>query len=101
METKPIPQSVVDAIELLLAPYGATLADISTNNRKYMTAKQASMYSGLSPKFIRDRAQMKKFVSLRLGNTSKSRVLVEKSSFDNWLDSFKHKPTPNPEVLNG
>lgn len=101
METKPIPQCVVDAIETLLSPYGATLADVTTHNRRYMTAKQASVYSGLSSKLIRERARDNAFVSLRMGGTQKSRVLIDKTSFDQWLDKFKHKPTPNPEVLNG
>ena len=97
---KPIPQCVLDTINTLLQPYGATLADVSTSARRYMTAKQAAVYSGLCQKTIRDRARDKAYESIRIGNTRKSRVLIDKDSFDHWLNSFKHKPTPNPEALN-
>ena len=97
---KPIPQCVLDTINTLLKPYGATLADVSASTRRYMTAKQASIYSGLCQKTIRDRARDNAYESIRIGNTRKSRVLIDKDSFDQWLNGFKHKPTPKPEALN-
>lgn len=93
VEKKTIPQCVVDAIETMLLPYGAHLADINTTARRYMTAKQASIYSGISPHTIRERAAEGAFEWIRLGHTSKGRVLIDKYSFDSWLNSFKHRPT--------
>ena len=100
-KSKPIPQCVLDAIEAMLLPYGTTLDDVSTyNSKKYMTTKQASIYSGLGQKTIRERALENCFDSLRLGTTSRSRVLIDKLSFDQWLNGFKHKPIQHPEVFN-
>ena len=96
-----IPPCILDAIETMLSPYGTSLADVSTGyNRRYMTTKQASVYSGLCQKTIRERALENCFDSLRLGTSSRSRVLIDKNSFDKWLNGFKHKPILHPEVLN-
>ncbi len=100
MVKQPVPQCVIEHIETMLSPYGVKLSDLSTNARRYMTAKQASIYSGLSSKTIREKAFCGAFESIRLGNSEKSRVLIDVYSFDNWLSSFKHKPTQTQEAFN-
>lgn len=87
-----IPQHIIDAVAGLLKPYGvdfnsmARSATFSPN--KYMTARQASTYCGLSPKTIRDKALSGEIASVRIGKSEKSRVLIIRSALDNWLESF-------------
>ena len=88
-----IPQHVMDSVSCLLSPYGVDFAELVKNRaesveRRYITAKQASLYCGLKPKTIRDKALSGEIKSIRLGNSEKSRVLIDKSDLDNWLDKF-------------
>lgn len=93
-----IPENIASSVSLLLQPYGVDFSALLKNaesnvERKYLTAAQASIYSGLSQKTIRDKALSGVIRSIRIGSTSKSRVLIEKKSIDEWLSSFNHKIT--------
>lgn len=94
MNLNNIPAEIKIAVGALLKPYGVDLAEIfastsaATQQQKYMTPKQASMYCGLTAKTIRDKALAGEVGSIRLGNNEKSRVLILKSDLDNWLESF-------------
>lgn len=88
-----IPQHVIDSVSCLLMPYGVDFSAMvkqheATVDCRYITAKQASVYCGLKPKTIRDKALSGEIRSIRLGNSDKSRVLIDKSDLDNWLARF-------------
>lgn len=88
-----IPKHVVDSVCCLLSPYGVDFAEIVKSKEqsvdcRYITAQQASIYCGLKPKTIRDKALSGEIKSIRLGNTEKSRVLIDKIDLDNWLARF-------------
>ncbi|MDD5727552.1 MAG: helix-turn-helix domain-containing protein [Victivallales bacterium] len=86
-----IPPHVIAAVNLMLVPYGVSFSELeqkTVNSPKYMTAKQASLYCGLSAKTIRDKALANEFRSIRIGKSEKSRVLIDRVDFDRWLDSF-------------
>ena len=89
---KPIPPSIAAAVDALLAPYGVSLAAIQgeagSDAPRYMTARQAAKYCGLSPKTIRDKALAGAIDSRKIGRSAKSRVLIDRASLDRWLDSF-------------
>jgi excisionase family DNA binding protein len=89
-----IPKHVIDSVSCLLSPYGVDFAELMQHREaasvdcRYLTARQASAYCGLKPKTIRDKALSGEIRSIRLGNTDKSRVLIDKSDLDNWLARF-------------
>lgn len=87
-----IPEHVIDSVSCLLRPYGVDFVEIlrgaGLTPHKYMTAKQASVYCGLSPKNIRDKALAGEIKSIRIGKSAKSRVLIVKEDLDRWLESF-------------
>lgn len=87
-----IPQHVIDSVSCLLSPYGVNFAELINGvviqQQKYMTAKQASVYTGLQPKTLRDKALSGEIRSVRIGHSEKSRVLLEKADLDRWLASF-------------
>lgn len=86
-----IPAHILTAVNALLAPYGVSLSEMMQKTgdaSKYMTARQAANYCGLSPKTIRDKVLAGEFRSIKIGNTDKSRVLVDRADFDRWLESF-------------
>ena len=87
-----IPAEIKIAVGALLKPFGVDVTEIfasaTTQQQKYMTPKQASMYCGLTAKTIRDKALAGEVGSIRIGNSEKSRVLILKSDLDNWLESF-------------
>ena len=88
---KPIPPSIAAAVDALLAPYGVSLSAIqsaSGNLARYMTAKQAAAYCGLSAKTIRDKALAGAIESRKIGRSEKSRVLIDRASLERWIDSF-------------
>lgn len=95
---KEIPENVIDSVSCLLRPYGVdfrkVVSSISNQEiRKYMTAKQASVYCGLSAKTIRDKALAGEIASVRIGRSDKSRVLIVKAELDNWLEGFSSRKT--------
>lgn len=95
---KEIPENVIDSVSCLLRPYGVDFRKVvsSIGNqeiRKYMTAKQASVYCGLSAKTIRDKALAGEIASVRIGRSDKSRVLIVKAELDNWLEGFSSRKT--------
>ena len=95
---KNIPQNVIESVGCLLRPYGIDFAEIvnrseNTASGRYMTAKQASAYCGLSAKTIRDKALAGEIGSIKIGKTDKSRVLIVKSDLDNWLAGFASRKT--------
>lgn len=89
-----IPEEIKLAVSALLKPYGvdfAKLVNCSENpngSQRYMTAKQASVYCGLQPKTLRDKALAGEIASIRLGKSDKSRVLIDKQALDHWLAGF-------------
>ena len=95
---KDIPPNVVDSVSCLLRPYGIDFEEIVSRSEKvehgrYMTAKQASLYCGLSAKTIRDKALAGEIGSIKIGRTDKSRVLIVKADLDNWLERFASRKT--------
>ena len=92
-----IPQNVIDAINCMLRPYGAEFSQPEQSEGllrgRYMTAKQASLYCGLSAKTIRDKALSGEIGSIKIGHTDKSRVLIVKADLDNWLEGFSGRKT--------
>ena len=85
----------MESVRCLLQPYGVDFAEIVNRSKaaaaetgRYMTAKQASMYCGLSAKTIRDKALAGEIGSIKIGRTDKSRVLIVKADLDNWLEGF-------------
>lgn len=94
-----IPKHVIDSVSCLLSPYGVDFAEIIKERScavdcRYITAKQASIYCGLKPKTIRDKALSGEIKSIRLGNSEKSRVLIDKIDLDNWLARFASQTKP-------
>ena len=91
---KQLPPHVIESVSCLLRPYGVDFAEIVKSEGagsaagRYMTAKQASAYCGLSAKTIRDKALSGEIGSIRIGRTDKSRVLIVKADLDNWLEGF-------------
>jgi hypothetical protein len=89
-----VPDEIRLAVSALLKPYGVDftqLVNCSENpntSQRYMTAKQASIYCGLQPKTLRDKALAGEIASIRLGNSDKSRVLIDKQALDHWLAGF-------------
>lgn len=86
-----IPQHVIDSVSCLLSPYGVNFSELINGNvqqQRYMTAKQASLYTGLQPKTLRDKALSGEIRSIRIGHSDKSRVLLEKADIDRWLATF-------------
>ena len=95
---KDIPQHVIESVSCLLRPYGVDFSEIVKRSEKsdpsrYMTAKQASAYCGLSAKTIRDKALSGEIGSIKIGRTDKSRVLIVKADLDNWLEGFSSRKT--------
>ena len=90
-----IPVEIQQAVAALLKPYGVNICDLfkDADDRKYFTPKQASEWCGLSAKTIRDKALAGEIRSIRLGNNSQSRVLIDREDFKNWLEksSFQTK----------
>ena len=88
-----IPANVIESVSCLLRPYGVDFKDIlqhsaSAEKCKYMTAKQASVFCGLSPKTIRDKVLSGEIRSIKIGRSDKSRVLIERMDFERWLEGF-------------
>lgn len=96
---KDIPPHVIDSVSCLLRPYGVNFSEIVNRSSeapaagRYMTAKQASAYCGLSAKTIRDKALSGEIGSIKIGRTDKSRVLIVKADLDNWLEGFSSRKT--------
>lgn len=93
-----VPKHVIEAVNCMLRPYGVNFSEIVNRSEtpsagRYMTAKQASLYCGLSPKTIRDKAISGEIGSIKIGRTDKSRVLIVKSDLDNWLEGFSSRKT--------
>ena len=87
-----LPEHIVLTVSSLLEPYGVNFSELlngsPVSDRRYMTAKQASVYCGLQPKTLRDKALAGEIKSIRLGYSEKSRVLIDKIDLDNWLARF-------------
>ena len=88
-----VPVNVVEAVNCMLRPYGIDFSEVIRRTEaeqgcRYMTAKQASAYCGLSAKTIRDKALSGEIGSIKIGKSEKSRVLIVKRDLDNWLDGF-------------
>lgn len=95
---KDIPANVIESVSCLLRPYGVDVHDIlkRTDERcKYMTAKQASVFCGLSAKTIRDKAAAGEIKSIKIGRSDKSRVLIVKNDLERWLEGFS---SPNKQM---
>lgn len=91
-----VPENIVAAVNCMLRPYGIDFAGIMNqagNTGRYMTAKQASIYCGLSAKTIRDKALSGEIASIKIGKSEKSRVLIVKADLDNWLEGFSGRKT--------
>jgi excisionase family DNA binding protein len=90
-----IPKHIIDAVSGLLEPYGVNFDSLvrsaTFSPNKYMTARQASVYCGLSPKTIRDKALSGEIGSVRIGKSEKSRVLIVRADLDNWLEGFSSR----------
>ena len=91
-----VPQNVLEAINCMLRPYGVEFSEQNFSagrGGRYMTAKQASLYCGLSAKTIRDKALSGEIGSIKIGRSDKSRVLIVKADLDNWLEGFSNRNT--------
>ena len=88
---KQIPPSIAAAVDALLAPYGVSFSSMRSaaeSERRFITARQASAYCGLSAKTIRDKALAGEIRSRKIGRSEKSRVLIDFADLNRWLDSF-------------
>ena len=88
---KQIPPSIAVAVDALLAPYGVSLSSMrsaAAGERRFITARQASAYCGLSAKTIRDKALAGEIRSRKIGRSEKSRVLIDFADLNRCLDSF-------------
>ena len=97
---KEIPENVVESVSCLLKPYGVDFQELlrcseqsngSSEKCKYMTAKQASMFCGLSAKTIRDKVLSGEIKAIKIGRSDKSRVLIVKNDFERWLEGFSSR----------
>ena len=97
---KEIPENVVESVSCLLKPYGVDFqellrrskqSDVSPEKCKYMTARQASMFCGLSAKTIRDKVLSGEIKAIKIGRSDKSRVLIIKNDFERWLEGFSRR----------
>lgn len=100
-----IPAEIQVAVSALLQPYGVNFQEMlscsefpNSSKQKYITPKQASLYCGLQPKTLRDKALAGEIASIRLGNSDKSRVLIDKQALDNWLAGFANHNKKQQEV---
>lgn len=81
-----VPECVLREVNSLLAPYGEKYGKGDGRpQRKYMTARQASEYCGLSAKFIKVLAVRGEIGSTRAG----VKVLVLASDLDEYLNKNK------------
>ncbi len=83
-----IPKHIIDAVSGLLEPYGVNFSSLLKDETKYITARQASVYCGLSEKTIRRKALSGDIASIRSGKAVNSRVLIVRADLDNWLEGF-------------
>ena len=84
-----IPDCIIREVNGLLSPYGAKFSQDGDSpkqaKRKYMTARQASEYCGLSPKYIKVLAERGLIGSTRAG----VKVLVVVGDLDEYLEKNK------------
>lgn len=89
-----IPAHVLESVCCLLKPYGVdfeqvvSMAQNNAATKKYLTPREASVYCGLSSKTLREKVAKGEIAAIKIGNHEKSRVLIEFSALNNWLDSF-------------
>lgn len=93
---KDIPENVVASVSCLLKPYGVDFKELLRSSKrseegrdekcKYMTARQASMFCGLSAKTIRDKVLSGEIKAIKIGRSDKSRVLIMKIDLERWLE---------------
>lgn len=89
-----IPAHVVESVSCLLKPYGVdfaavvSMANSNASAKRYLTPREASAYCGLSSKTLREKVAKGEIAAIKIGNHEKSRVLIEFSALNKWLDSF-------------
>lgn len=92
-----IPQPIIDAINTMLAPYGRSFSDTSSQAVKkieeprFLNLHDAMLYSGLKRWNIYNHARLGHFIWKKMGPAKRSTVLIEKKSFDQWLDTYPRK----------
>lgn len=79
-----IPDCIIREVNSLLAPYGESFRQggRKEEKKKYMTARQASEYCGLSAKYIKVLAERGEIGSTRAG----VKVLVVVGDLENYLE---------------
>jgi|GEM_PF-6545234 len=91
-----IPDLVMQSVSTILQPYGVDFASMMQKNASgYITPRQASKLCGLSPKTLRTKVQSGEIKAIRIGDNQRSRVLIDKKYFFQWLGgmpSAKTKP---------
>ena len=92
-----IPQPIIDAINAMLTPYGRTWADTSPvavkeiEEPRFLSLRDAMIYSGLKRWNLYNHARQGHFTWKKIGQARRSPVLIEKKSFDQWLDAYSGK----------
>lgn len=87
-----MPKHIVIAVDSLIKPYGLSIETLLKNSnvdtkKKWLTIEEAKHYSGLSRWALWDAAKKGSFKKSKLGNARKSKVLIDKQSFDFWIES--------------
>ena len=80
-----IPDCIIREVNTLLAPYGESFRQGGRKDegkKKYMTARQASEFCGLSPKYIKVLAERGEIGSTRAG----VKILVVASDLEEYLE---------------
>ena len=90
-----VPQPIIDAINTMLAPYGRTFEDNPTqavkkiDEPRFLSMRDAMIYSGLKRWSLWNHARLGHFIWKKIGPAKRSTVLIEKKSFDHFLESYK------------
>ena len=93
-----IPLHIRLAVNGLLEPYGYSLNNFSDSNKpetigkKYITIKEAEVYSGIGRWTLYRRTKAGEIKTYKLSDAKSGKVLIEKKSLDNWLESCKVIP---------
>lgn len=98
---KEVPEAIITAINVMLAPYGWKFEDIDETivkrieEPRFINVKDAASYSGMSRWLVRFGARQGFYATRKTGSKQKSRLLIDKKSFDNWIDSRASGQTQN------
>lgn len=102
MSVQVIPQNIISSIDALLFPYGISFKRMLEVTRqpqvkelgiRSMTYKQCEKYSGISKYTIWRAAKAGKIKTHKISAGKHGKVLIDKESFDSWLEGLSKEAT--------